>query len=540
MWKYRTKIVPPLLLLLSNRNSLCSTTTTTYVSIIRPIKPLNNYPIKVKPHDFPVFFCSSTVGNRGETLGLVKDSVDKCELEKRVGLIMDVIGQPGRDYTAVRKNLEGCNVAVSMDVATEVLSRVRNDWKAAFTFFQWARKQPGYTHSFRQYHCVIAILGKARRFNAAWALISEMKKGGRNGGESMVSQQTLLIMIRKYSAVHDVDKAIKTFYAYHRFNLQTGVHEFHDLLSALCRYKNVKEAEVLLKRNKDVYPLTTKSFNIVLNGWCNVICSPREGKRIWWEMCNRKIPRDVISYSTIITCYTNCNETKEVIKIYNKLKASRVNPDIRIYNGVIHAFSKSGLEREARELMKSMKEKGIHPNASTYNSMIIPLCKKGKTLDAFNLFDEMLRRRLSPTVQTYNAFFRASRTSEQALSILKQMNQMGCCVNHDTYTMLITKFCRWDTFENVWKLWDEMISNGLDPDRSSYVALVNGLFLNGKFEEAYKYHVEMKSKGLLPEPEMEQKLQAWLTAKQSTERSMIDSRTKCSDGYLNYELLAAA
>ncbi|KAI3698034.1 hypothetical protein L6452_31144 [Arctium lappa] len=47
------------------------------------------------------------------------------------------------------------------------------------------------------------------------------------------------------------------------------------------------------------------------------------------------------------------------------------------------------------------------------------------------------------------------------------MNTMGCCPNHDTYIMLIIKFCRWGELENVSKLWNEMISNGLDPDRSS-------------------------------------------------------------------------
>ncbi|KAJ0605776.1 putative tetratricopeptide-like helical domain superfamily [Helianthus annuus] len=108
--------------------------------------------------------------------------------------------------------------------------------------------------------------------------------------------------------------------------------------------------------------------------------------------------------------------------------------------------------------------------------MIMPLCKKGKTLDAYKLFDEMLQRKLVPTVQTYQAFFRASRTSKEALSILQKMNEMGCCMDHDTYALLIRKLCRWGKFEEVWKLWNEMISSGLDHDRSSYVALVNGLF----------------------------------------------------------------
>ncbi|KAI3716586.1 hypothetical protein L1987_67561 [Smallanthus sonchifolius] len=521
MWKYRRKFILSSLFL-SNRNGFSSKTRDTVI--------YSTY-VSIKPPYFPVFF--STLRNSDsdvETLISPKQSVKNPKLETDVGLIMDIIRPPDGNYAAVSDNLEKCSVAVSPELVTEVLSQVRNDWKPAVMFFQWAREQPDYTHSYRHYHCIIAILGKMRRFDAAWMLIDEMKKEGKTGRESMVAPRTLLIMIRRYSAAHDVSKAIKTFYVYEQFGFRTGVNEFQDLLSALCRYKNVKEAEVLLKRNEGVYPLSTKSFNIILNGWCNVICSPREGRRIWWEMCNRRIPRDVISYSTIISCYSKCNETNEVIKIFNELKASRVNPDLKVYNGVIHAFCKSGLEKEARELMKSMKEKGLFPNVITYNSMIMPLCKKGRTLDALKVFDEMLQRGLMPTVLTYHAFFRSSRTSDEAFSILQKMNRMGCCPNHDTYTMLIRKFCRWDDFENVWKLWDEMIRNGLDPDRSSYVALVNGLFLNGKLEEAYKYHEEMKSKGLLPEPEMEETLQAWIAAKQTTEASMMESKTKCGDG----------
>ncbi|KAK9072684.1 hypothetical protein SSX86_009119 [Deinandra increscens subsp. villosa] len=549
MWKFRRKLARSLFSL-SNRSTFSSITCdsiilSTHIPFrpINPSKPLNNPSINrlinrsIRPPYFPNFFSSSSLSNSDsdeqsesesddEKSDSPNESVGNHELETEVGLITDILRPPDRDYVTMRNNLEKCSLQISPELVTEVLSQVRNDWKPAFVFFKWAGNQPNYAHSIRQYHGMIAILAKMKRFETAWRLIGEMKEGGTNGGESMVTPHTLLIMIRRYSAVHDVTNAIKTFYAYKLFNFRVGIREFHDLLSALCRYKNVNEAEFLLKWNESVYPLTTKGFNIVLNGWCNIIGSVREGKRVWWEMCNRGIVRDVISYSTIITCYSKCNETREVIKIFNELKASRIRLDLKVYNGVIHVFCKSGRVEEARELLESMETKGVRPNAVTYNSIIMPLCKKGKIVDALKVFDEMLERGLSPTVPTYHAFFRASRTSGEAFSILQKMNRMGCCPNHDTYTMLIRKFCRWDEFGNVWKLWDEMISSGLDPDRSSYVALVNGLFLNRKLDEAYKYHVEMKSKGLAPEPEMEKTLETWMANKRMVEPSIIDSKTR--------------
>ncbi|XP_071710819.1 pentatricopeptide repeat-containing protein At5g15010, mitochondrial-like [Rutidosis leptorrhynchoides] len=526
------------LLLLSHHHKFDSNT---YHTIIFPTIILNqrvNPPkpsIKhaIKPPNFLTFFSSLTCKSTSdsyqheddeynETLVLPEKDYDN-DFETNLRLITDIIKLADQNCVSIRNNLEKCGVTVSPELVSEVLSRVRNNWEVAFTFFLWAGEQIGYAHSLRHYHCMIAILGKSRRFDTAWTLIDEMKKGGKNGGESLVNTQTLLIMIRRYSAVHDVDKAINTFYAYKRFGLETGLHEFHDLLSALCRYKNVKAAEDLLMSNKDCYGLSTKSFNIILNGWCNVIGSPREGKRIWWEMCNRGIHRDVISYSCMISCYSKSNESKEVIKIFDEMRLTDIDLDIKIYNGVIHALAKSGHVEKARDLMKLMEEKGIYPNAITYNSLIMPLCKTRKFSYARKVFDEMLQRGLIPTTRTFHAFFGASRNCEEAYSILRKMNKMGCCPSHDTYIMLIKKFCRWGEFENVWKVWNEMIRNGLDPDRSSYVALVNGLFLNGKLEEAYKYHLEMKVKGLLPEPEIEERLERWRLGMQKVDNSKTGS-----------------
>lgn len=139
-----------------------------------------------------------------------------------------------------------------------------------------------------------------RKFDTAWALVDEMR--GVKAGVSLVTPQTLLILIRRYCAVHDVGRAINTFYAFKRFKFDVGVDEFQSLLSALCRYQNVEDAEHLMFCNRKVFPFNTKSFNIILNGWCNLIGSPREAERVWREMCKTRIAYDVVSYASIISC----------------------------------------------------------------------------------------------------------------------------------------------------------------------------------------------------------------------------------------------
>ncbi|KAK1367346.1 Pentatricopeptide repeat-containing protein [Heracleum sosnowskyi] len=441
---------------------------------------------------------------------------------RNVGVVMDILLARGSSCMVVKDKLEKCSVIVSADLVVEVLSRIRNDWEVAFTFFTWAGRQPGFAHSLRAYHSMISILGKMRRFDTAWALIEEMKGGAT--GPSLVTPHTLLIMIRRYCAVHDVGKAINTFYAHKRFKFEIGMEEFQNLLSALCRYKNVKDAEHLLFCNKDVFRLNTKSFNIILNGWCNIMGNSKEAKRIWWEMHERKVFKDVVSYASMMSCYSKVGRLNDVLRLFNQMKALEIVPDRKVYNAVIHALAKGKLVKEACNQLKTMEEAGFAPNVVTYNSLIMPLCKARKLDEAREVFNEMLQRRLAPTIRTYHAFFRILRTAEDVFDLFENMNKVGCRPAHDTFIMLIRKFCRWRQLDNVHKLWNQMSDYGLDPDRSSYIVLIHGLFLNGMLEESYKYYQEMKEKHLVPEPKIDEMLQTWVAGKRNADNHMVESK----------------
>lgn len=435
-------------------------------------------------------------------------------------VILDILCRTGNDRVEMKNKLEQCSIQPCSELVVEVLSRVRHDWEAAFTFFLWAGKQPGYSHTLREYHSMIFILGKRRKFGTAWALIDEMRGGTE--GPSLVTPQTLLIMIRRYCAVHDVGKAINTFYAYKRFKFDVGVEEFQGLLSALCRYKNVKDAEHLMFCNRDVFPFNTKSFNILLNGWCNIVGSPREAERVWREMGKRGIQYDAVSYATIMSCYSKASNLHKVFKLFDQMKRLKIEPDRKAYNAVIHALAKAKLVKEAFDLMRTMEEKGIAPNVVSYNSLIKPLCKARKIVEARQVFDDMLQRNLSPTIHTYHAFFRSLRTGEEVFELLEEMKKLGCQPTNDTYIMLIRKFSRWRQFDNVFRVWNEMSENGVGHDRSSYIVLIHGLFLNGKLEEAYGVYTEMKGKHLLPDPKIDEMLQAWVSGKQYEQNKTAD------------------
>ncbi|XP_068669125.1 pentatricopeptide repeat-containing protein At5g15010, mitochondrial [Aristolochia californica] len=454
---------------------------------------------------------------------LAKSSRKDGTLIHSVESIMNILDDFGRDAAEAKRKLDKCDVPASPELVEEVLSRVRNDWSAAFTFFLWAQKQAGYAHSTREYHTMIAILGKMKKFDTAWSLVNEMR---RVPGTPLLTPQTLLILIRKYCAVHDVAKAIGTFYSFKRYGFTLGVEEFQDLLSALCRYKNVQDAEHLLFCNENSFPFDTKSFNIVLNGWCNMIVNLRVAKRFWNDMARRGIARDVVSYGSMISCYSKAGSLRDVLRLLDEMKRVGISPDRKGYNAVVYALAKGKCVKEAINLVKTMEGNGCIPNVVTYNSLIKPLCKARKLEHARFLLNEMLQRGLSPSIRTYHTFLAIVRTPEEAFELINKMKETGCAFAHDTYIMLIRKFCRWQQHENVFKIWNEMQKNGLSPDRSSYIVLIHGLFLNGKLNEAFNYYEEMKEKGFPPEPKTDEMLQAWLYAKESSRAQMTELHTK--------------
>ncbi|ONK78352.1 uncharacterized protein A4U43_C02F17640 [Asparagus officinalis] len=424
-----------------------------------------------------------------------------------VDIVMASLRNFDSDAAQAKYRLENCSVPVSQELVYEVLSRLRNEWGPAFTFFLWAGKQPDFSHSVHSYHIMIMILGKMKRFDTAWSLVDEMTR------KSLVTPQTLLILIRKYCAIHEVAKAINVFYAFKKYGFKLGINEFHGLLSALCRYKNVTDAEHLLLCNESTFPFETKSFNIVLNGWCNVLVYVREAKRFWREMGNRGVDKDVVSYGSMISCYSKASNLNDVLKLFNQMKELGIVPDIKVYNALVYSLAKGKCINEAKNLLKTMEEKGVTPNSITYNSLIRPLCKARRLDEARLVFDEMLNRGLFPSTRTYHAFFDVFTTVDEIFDLLNQMKQAGCKPVSETYIMLIRKLSRWRQFESVFKLWDDMRESGVSPDRSAYIVLIHGLFLNGKLEDAFKFYEEMKAKGFDPEPKTEEMIQAWVSGK---------------------------
>ena len=87
-------------------------------------------------------------------------------------------------------------------------------------------------------------------------------------------------MLIRYAAASDPGKAIQTFHTMEKFRMTPDEEAFSTLLKALCRYGNIEEAEEIMLVNKKLFPLDADGFNIILDGWCNILVDVFEAKRV--------------------------------------------------------------------------------------------------------------------------------------------------------------------------------------------------------------------------------------------------------------------
>ncbi|GLJ47368.1 hypothetical protein SUGI_0999740 [Cryptomeria japonica] len=426
---------------------------------------------------------------------------DEDVILKNIGSIIGLSMQEGMSV------LNDCEFISSSSLVQKLLCRTQSDWRAALTVFQWAGSRENYSHTISVYHTMISILGMHKKFSVAWVLIREMHE------KAMVTHHTFKIVIQRYAATEAVDKAIKTFHAMEKFKLAADYNDFLHLLRALCRYQYFEEAEELIYFNKEYFPLATKSFNVLLNGWGNILVDVYQVKRLWNDMYNLCITPDVSSYTTIICCLSKADRFYDVVRFYDEMKKKGFTPNLKVYNAVICVLAKHKFIKEALHLFNRIREMGFNPNAVTYISLINHLCLAWEAEDAYRILDEMIQKGFVPSIRIYYSFFRFVKDGDAIFDLFDRMEKTGCAPTMEFYLLSIRRCCSWGQYENAFKLLNVMEKHGICIDDSSSVILQNGFFLNGKSEEPCKCYKEMKAEGFCLEPKADKLFESWIASR---------------------------
>lgn len=291
-----------------------------------------------------------------------------------------------------------------------------------------------------------------------------------------------------------------------KFRLTHDQEAFRALLTALCRYGNVEEAEEFMLVNKKLFPLETESFNIILNGWCNITNDVYEAKRVWREMSRYCITPDATSYSHMISCFSKEGNLFDSLRLYDQMKKRGWIPGMEIYNSLVYVLARENCLKEALKTIDKLKEQGLQPDSATFNSMILPLCEAGKLAAARIVLNTMVEENISPTVETFHAFFEGT-DYQGTLEFLSRMKYSGLGPNKDSFLIILVKFLKLKQPINALKIWTEMKKYDVVPSCIHYRKMVEGLVTCRWFIKARDFYEAMISSGCSEDPKLNKLLQ---------------------------------
>ncbi|KAK7833442.1 pentatricopeptide repeat-containing protein [Quercus suber] len=119
---------------------------------------------------------------------------------------------------------------------------------------------------------------------------------------------------------------------------------------------------------------------------------------------------------------------------------------------------------------------------------------EGKTKKAAYLVKKLDKENLVSNASTFSALIRGQcvrKNSEHAFQLYKSMVRSGCCLNEQTFKMLISTFCRNEDFDGAVQVLWEMIERSLTPDSGI-------LSERGKSQLAKMLCSEMEARHLIP------------------------------------------
>uniref|UniRef100_A0ACD5X418 Uncharacterized protein n=1 Tax=Avena sativa TaxID=4498 RepID=A0ACD5X418_AVESA len=100
--------------------------------------------------------------------------------------------------------------------------------------------------------------------------------------------------------------------------------------------------------------------------------------------------RNVVSWSTLISCYGVHGKGKEALRIYKRMLSERVKPNCITFTSVLSSCSHSGLVTDGRMIFESMSRfHGLEPTAEHYACMVDLLGRAGAIEEAIRFIKKM-------------------------------------------------------------------------------------------------------------------------------------------------------
>ncbi|GKV50998.1 hypothetical protein SLEP1_g57676 [Rubroshorea leprosula] len=237
---------------------------------------------------------------------------------------------------------------------------------------------------------------------------------------------------------------------------------------------------------KELIPLTSICFDILINGFCKAK-KLEDARKIMDEMEKHGYQPNVASYTSFIDAYSRERDRSKVDAVLDEMQEKGCKPNIVTYTLIMKARCEAGEITQALAVYEKIKSDGCLPDNSFFSLLISILSKADRLNDARKIFEDMERQNIKPNVWAYNAMISsacAHLIEEGTLKWLQKMEEDSCEPDRLTYPPLLHLCFRKNRMKVLNFLLNHMFKNDLSIDLGIYALLVSGFCKSGKLELA--------------------------------------------------------
>ena len=242
-------------------------------------------------------------------------------------------------------------------------------------------------------------------------------------------------------------------------SLLSGFHQIGDAEQGLSFYL------MFLSEGNEPDPFTFASvfslFSNLENGCL--------GAQIHCSLVKYGFTVDSFLGSSLINMYGNLGMTVDAYKCFHEIRFK----DEMCFNAMINNFVLNSNNETALELFLEMRKIGLLPSQFTINCVLrafadLHMLEQGKTLHShvlkcFGDYDSKL-----PTENALIEMYAKCGAADDAKMVFKGMQTH----NEYSWTTIMTCFCQIGQFEEVWRLFHDMLLSSIKPSQFTIVAVV--------------------------------------------------------------------
>ncbi|MCD7471248.1 hypothetical protein HAX54_011574 [Datura stramonium] len=209
-----------------------------------------------------------------------------------------------------------------------------------------------------------------------------------------------------------------------------------------------------------------------------------------YTMKKHDLQPNLVTLTAVILGFCKKGKLCEAFAVFKMVEDLQIEADEFIYAVLIDGVCRKGDIERAFELLHEMEKKGVKPSLVTYNTIINGLCKAGRMIEA----DDMSKG-IPGDIITYSTLLHGYMQEENVMGMLETKNRVeAAAVSLDVpmCNLLIKGLFMMGLFEDALSIYKNISDMGLTSNFVTYCTMIEGYSKVGMIDEALEIFDEFR------------------------------------------------